>query len=147
MNKKYTDEAEIIDLVRSFENATIAREDWHHPEHMVVALYYLTHHDLDTATTRMRDGIFRLLREKFEVDLTKEMPYHETLTIFWMRAVADFKASKNGSSLLDNANEVVGTFDKDHPLRFYSRERLFSDEARARFVPGDLANSETRFSK
>ncbi len=66
------------------------------------------------------------------------MPYHETLTIFWMRTVADFNASKNGTSLLDKANELVATYDKDYPLKFYSREYLFSEEARARFVEGDL---------
>jgi hypothetical protein len=29
-------------------------------------------------------------------------------------------------------------FNKDYPLRFYSRELLFSDEARARFVEPDI---------
>ena len=140
MKNKYADESEVIDLVRSFEDATISRDDWHHAEHLVVALYYLTHHDIDTATTKMRDGIFKLLRETFEVDLTKEMPYHETLTVFWMRTVAEFKASKNANSLLDNANEVAARFDKDYPLRFYSRERLFSDEARVKFIGSDLAD-------
>jgi hypothetical protein len=33
---------------------------------------------------------------------------------------------------------MIEIFDKDYPLRFYSREFLFSDEARARFLPGDL---------
>ena len=66
------------------------------------------------------------------------MPYHETLTIFWMRTVADFNGSKNGDSVLDKANALVATYDKDYPLKFYSREYLFSDEARAGFVEGDL---------
>jgi len=85
----------------------------------------------------MRRGIFNLLRS-FKVDLTKEMPYHETLTVFWMRTVADFNASKNGTSLVDTANELVTNFDKNYPLRFYSRERLFSDEARTGFVEPEL---------
>ena len=145
MKNTYTNESEVFELVRSFEDATISREDWHHSEHLVVALYYLTHHDIETATTKVRDGILNLLRTTFKVDLTKEMPYHETLTVFWMRTVADFKTSKNGSSLLDNANEVARKFDKDYPLRFYSRELLFSDEARARFIEGDLEIWEHAF--
>ena len=56
----------------------------------------------------------------------------------WMRTVAEFNTSKNGTSLLDKANEVVEKYDKDYPLRFYSREHLFSDEARAHFVEADL---------
>ncbi len=136
---RYNDEKEILELVASFEDASIARGVWKHAEHLVVALYYVNeYNDIDTATERMREGLFNLLTEGFKVDLTKEMPYHETLTVFWMRTVAEFNASKNGASLPDKANELVATFDKDHPLRFYSREFLFSDEARAQFLEGDI---------
>ena len=138
MKSKYEKESDILDLVKSFEDATISRDDWRHAEHLVVALYYLTRHDTETATGKMRDGIFNLLRRAFKVDLTKEMPYHETLTVFWMRTIAEFNATKNGASLLEKANEVAATYDKEYPLRFYSRELLFSDEARGRFVDPDL---------
>ena len=139
METKYKSEREILDLVRSFENATLSRDEWKHAEHLVVALYYLTHHDLETASSKMRDGILNLLANGFEVDLTKEMPYHETITLFWMRTVAEFNASKNGTSLLEKANEVAYKWDKDYPLNFYSSDFLFSDRARARFVEPDLA--------
>ncbi|MGD9564014.1 MAG: hypothetical protein AB7F88_17185 [Pyrinomonadaceae bacterium] len=141
MKRKYKYESEVLELVRSFETATISRDSWRHAEHLVVALYYLTRHDLETATTKMRDGIFNLLRNGFNVDLTKDMPYHETLTVFWMRTVGNFNARKNGASLVDKANEVAELYDKEYPLRFYTREYLFSDDARARFVPGDLVGA------
>lgn len=137
MKSKYKSELEIEELVKSFEDATVSRSDWRHAEHLVVALYYLTRHDIETATEKMRNGIFGLLAA-FKVDLTKEMPYHETLTVFWMRTISEFNASKNGASLLEKANEVVEKYDKDYPLKFYSREFLFSDEARVKFVEGDL---------
>lgn len=86
---KYKTENEILAVVCGFENGTIARADWRHAEHLTVALYYLSHHDFDLATSKMCDGIFNLLKS-FEIDLKKEMPYHETLTIFWLRTVADF---------------------------------------------------------
>ena len=89
----------------------------------------------------MRTGIFNLLRA-FEVDLTKEMPYHETMTVFWVRAVAGYNASKNGATLLDKANEMVELLDKEYPLRFYSRELLFSDKTRAGFVEADIKRFE-----
>jgi len=104
---------------------------------LVVALHYITLYDIDTATEKMRHGILNLL-QVFEVDLKKEMPYHETLTIFWMRTIADFNASKNGSSLLDKTNNLIENYDKNYPLQFYSKEYLFSDEAKTRFVHGDL---------
>ena len=134
---KYENEEKIITVVKSFENCTISRDDWRHAEHLTVALYYLSHHDYETALIKMREGIFNLLRA-FEIDLLKEMPYHETLTVFWLRAVLEFSSSKNGAPLLEKANELIEKFDKDYPLRFYSRELLFSDEARAKFVEADI---------
>ncbi|HMT09846.1 MAG TPA: hypothetical protein PKA82_17810 [Pyrinomonadaceae bacterium] len=134
---RFSNENEIAEVVRTFEDATISRDDWKHAEHLTVALQYLIEDDLETATTKMRDGIFKLLGA-FGVDLTKEMPYHETLTVFWMRTVAEFNESTSGASLLEKANDLVERFDKDHPLKFYSREYLFSDEARSRFVEPDL---------
>jgi hypothetical protein len=137
---RYKTEKEIDDVVRTFEEATISRDKWKHAEHLTVALHYLCLHDMDAATEKMRSGIFKLLTKGFEVDLSKEMPYHETLTIFWMRTVAEFNAAKNGASLLDKANDLVAKYDKDYPMKFYSRELLFSEEARGKFVNGDLGN-------
>lgn len=134
---KYKTENDILTVVRAFENGTIARGEWRHAEHLTVALFYVWHHDFDFAFERMRAGIFNLLKV-FEVDLIKEMPYHETLTRFWMRAVLDFKNSKNGVSIVEICNEMVENLDKDYPLKFYSRELLFSDEAQKNFVEADL---------
>lgn len=141
MTRKYENENEILDLVRSFETAAIARDEWRHAEHLVVALYYLTRHDIETATAKMRSGIFNLLSTGFGVDLEKEMPYHETLTVFWMRTVFAFSLMRSELSLTEKANELVAAFDKDHPLKYYSREFLFSDEARAKFVSPDLTEA------
>ena len=141
MLRKYEKESEIFDLVESFETARISREDWRHAEHLVVALYYLTHHEFDTAASKMRSGILNLLVTGFGVDLEKEMPYHETLTMFWMRTVFAFSLLRSELSLTEMANELVLAFDKDYPLRYYSREFLFSDEARAKFVSPDLAEA------
>lgn len=138
MELRFKNEEEIAEVVRTFEDASIARGVWKHAEHLTVALHYLSLYDFDTATIKMRDGIFKLLTDGFKVDLEKEMPYHETLTVFWMLTVAEFNAAKDGSSLLEKANDLVATYDKDHPLKFYSRLYLFSDEARAKFVKPDL---------
>lgn len=131
--KRYDSEKEILEIVCGFENGTIAREDWRHGEHLTVAVYYLWHHDFETSLVKMRDGIFNLLKA-FNVDLTKEMPYHETLTIFWLKTVGDFINSKNKYSIIEVCNELIEKFDKDYPLRFYTHGVLFSDKARNEFV-------------
>ncbi|MEP6947295.1 MAG: hypothetical protein ABJA02_15355 [Acidobacteriota bacterium] len=138
--ERFTNENQIVELVHSFETSTISRDAWRHAEHLTVALHYLSIHELDTATEKMRSGIFELLKA-FGVDTKKEMPYHETLTVFWMRTVKDFAERKAGWTLTEKANELVATFDKDYPLNFYSRDLLFSDDARARFIDGDICST------
>jgi hypothetical protein len=140
---RYKTENELLAVVESFEKGTISRDDWKHAEHLTVALYYLSKNDFDAAYKKMRDGIFNLLNA-FKVDLSKEMPYHETMTVFWLKTVEEFKESKDGYSMLEVHNEIVEKFDKDYPLKFYSRELLFSDEARERFVDADLVQ-DSRF--
>ena len=135
--QKYFSENEITGLVSTFENGTIAEADWRHAEHLTVALFYLSNHDFETAYAKMRAGIFNLLKS-FGVDLTREMPYHETLTVFWMRTVDEFRIAKSGCPIIEICNELTTAFDKNYPLRFYSRELLFSEKARAEFVEADL---------
>jgi len=134
---RYKTNEDILAVVRSFENGTISRDKWRHAEHLTVALYYVSHHDFDFALKKMRDGIFNLLNS-YGVDLSKEMPYHETLTVFWMQTVCDFAKTKNGASMPEICNQLIENFDKDYPLKFYSREFLFSDETRTKFIEGDL---------
>lgn len=133
---RYETEKKIAEVVRTFEDATISRDKWKHAEHLTVALHYLSLYDIETATERMRQGILKLLGA-FGVDLTHEMPYHETLTFFWMQTVAEFNAANIGLSMLEKANKLVREYDKDYPLRFYTHEYLFSDRARSAFVPPD----------
>ncbi|MBL8184677.1 MAG: hypothetical protein JNK51_07100 [Blastocatellia bacterium] len=129
---------EIDEIVRKFETCTIERSNWHHREHLLVALYYVERVGAEHAIEKMREGIFRLLTEAFNVDLTAEMPYHETLTVFWVRAVDAFRSAHPNSSLNELADEMTQHFDKELPLRFYSRELLFSDRARETFIEPDV---------
>jgi hypothetical protein len=137
---KYNSEKEILEIVRGFENGTIARADWRHAEHLTVAFYYASHNDYETALEKMRTGIFNLLNA-FGIDLSKEMPYHETLTVFWMRTIFNLIETNRDCSFVEKANLVLEAGgDKDLPLKFYSRERLFSPAARLEFAAADLKN-------
>jgi hypothetical protein len=137
MLRRYNNEAEIYELLKLFETGTIARDEWKHAEHLVVALCYLKDSTLGEATDKMRSGIFNLLGA-FGVDLKKEMPYHETITVFWMRTAYAYMLMNEKLSFVEKANGLCELFDKDHPLKFYSRELLFSDKARAAYVDPDL---------
>ena len=135
---RFKTEDEINTLVSGFEEASIPRDKWKHAEHLTVALVYLITFDKETALTKMRDGIHALLTKGFGVDLSVEMPYHETLTVFWINTIAEFTKKNSELSLIEKANDLINKYDKDHPLLFYSRELLFSDKARSVWVEPDL---------
>ncbi len=143
---KFQSEDEIIEVLHRFENGTIRRSEWRHHEHLTIALYYVLHSPtLSDAFDKMSGGIFNLLKS-FNVDLTVEMPYHETLTVFWIYTIADFARSKIDSSIVEICNELNENFGKDYPLRFYSRELLFSERARKSFVEPDLKSVNEKFA-
>lgn len=138
---KYRTVEELEAVLSRFEDCSIDRTDWGHPEHLIVAYLYSREYDRDATYRKMKEGIFRLL-EAFGVDTGKEMPYHETLTVFWITVVHEFASACATVGILEACEVLTATFDKHYPARFYSRELLFSDEARVRFVAPDLAPIE-----
>ena len=65
---------------------------------------------------------------------------HGPIRIFWLRRVRSFleDGRNEARSLVALANELTASADKNLPLEHYTRERLFSAEARAGWVEPDL---------
>jgi hypothetical protein len=135
----YRDAVEILEVVRGFEARTLPRGEWTHAAHLTVALWYLLQFDWPLAVERVRRGI-KLYNEAHGVRSTPTGGYHETLTLFWLRVVRSFLESdfNEGRSLVALANELVSSAGRQMPLTFYTRELLFSTEARAAWVEPDL---------
>ena len=143
----YEEASEVESLVRRFESCALPFAEWTHAAHLTVALWYLLHHEWPEAVSLVREGIQRY-NHAHGVPTTRERGYHETLTIFWMRHVRAFLADSfnEGRSLVRLANELIEGADKHLPLRHYTRELLFSWEARLGWVEPDLEplKAETR---
>lgn len=133
----YETEDEILNLIDSFKATTLKHENWRHPEHLIVALYFCLNNDFSKALMEMRKGILKL-NKAHGVETTLERGYHETLTVFWVRSVFDYLKENPNKSLVKLASEIIEKFDKNYPLKFYSRELLFSKEARFGFVEADV---------
>ena len=135
----YAAAGEIESLVRGFEKCTLPWSSWTHAAHLTVALWYLLHHEWAEAVRLMREGI-KSYNAASGVATTRERGYHETLTIFWMRYVCAFLETNynEGRATLKLANSLIAHADKNAPLEFYSRELLFSWEARIDCVEPDL---------
>ena len=101
---------------------------------MTVALYYVRTYGRDDALVRMRDGILNLLRA-FGVDPRgTSSPYHETLTVFWTELLARFNDAHAETPLAELEEMASERFDKNYPLEFYERERLFGSFARREYL-------------
>jgi hypothetical protein len=102
-------------FLRAFERGEIANADFHHGSHLRLALAYLEESSsVDEAAERMASALRR-----FAASAGHPEKYHHTVTLFWMHMVARL-------------------LDKNLPLAYYSRERLWSDAARAGWLEPDL---------
>ena len=139
----YETEDEILNLINSFKTATLKHECWRHPEHLIVAIYFCSNNDFENALKKMRKGILKL-NKAHGVETTLVRGYHETLTVFWVSSVFDYLTQNPNKSLTQLASEILKKFDKNSPLKFYSRKLLFSKEARFSFVEADIKTFSAR---
>jgi hypothetical protein len=105
MSFLYETEQEIEDVVRGFETCTTPGDDFHHREHLVVAVYYLQTLSPPDAVAKMRAALLRFL-EHHGGDVQK---YSEEVTVFWVDQVAArLQAISADASLPDKCNQVIG---------------------------------------
>lgn len=126
-------------FINNFEAGTLPREEWTHYAHLTMALWYLYHYSEEEAARRIREGILSYNAATGIVS-TPTSGYHETLTLFYTHIVKNFVAtSKPNVSLEILVHEMLKSdiADREYPLRFYSKERLFAPEARAAWVEPD----------
>ena len=132
----YTNPDEIIANVDGFESCRTGKDSFRHQDHLVVAAFYLQQLSEADAINRMRTNLLRFL-DYHQVDRQK---YNETITVFWFELVAEvLNKLPCDSTLVEKCNAVVESLDNAGLVfEYYSRERLFSDEARNGFIAPDL---------
>lgn len=123
-------------FLAAFEQCSLPEFRWTHLAHIRVAWICLSLAPPAEALDRIRGNI---LRYNTEV-LHRRHKYHETVTVAYAHIVAD--RMRDSEIWTDFAERVDDLLDPGNPflLRFYSEDRLFSDEARAGFVDPDLKN-------
>jgi hypothetical protein len=129
---------ELRDLVAAFEATTLPYKQWTHAAHLTVGLWYQLWYGPDEALQHMRTGLRRY--NAAHADEPMRVGYHETITRFWMWVVSDYlQRTPVDGSLAELANGLVAACtDRELPFRYYSRDHLMSDAARATWVEPDL---------
>ena len=130
-------DAEILTLVDRLERCLLARNEFHHRDHLAVAVVYLCAGDFASALDRMRASLTRFAGHHGVTGL-----YHETLTSFWLRQVET--RLDRSACLRESVHKIQQQLsDKELPFRYYRREVLNSAEAKAKSMEPDLKPAET----
>ena len=137
----FTTDSEIERLGEGLLACTATREEWTHEAHLAATTYLLLRRpdiDLDAELP----GIIRRFNESVGGTNSDTEGYHETITRCFLQGVRLFLESTDLSAPLYqivNGLLLSPMGRRDWPLRFFSRERLFSVEARRSLVAPDLA--------
>ena len=133
--------AEIEHLGEGLLDCTLSRDEWTHEAHLAATAYLLLKRpdiDLDAELP----GIIRRFNESVGGVNSDTEGYHDTITRAFLHGVRFFVEDADTSEPLHklvNGLLLSPMGRRDWPLRFYSRPRLFSVEARRGFVAPDLA--------
>jgi hypothetical protein len=133
-------DAELEDLVRRFRACQVPRPEWTHAAHLAVGLWHVSQYGRDDALTRLRAGI-RRLNESNGVVNSATSGYHETITWAYVQLLAAFAERHADVPVGERVARLLAgkLADRSALLRFYSRARLESADARLALVEPDLA--------
>jgi hypothetical protein len=137
----FSSDSEIVDVGEALLALRLPRASWTHEAHLAATTWLLLcRADIDADAEL--GNIIRRYNESLGGVNSDTEGYHDTITRTFLRGVRLFLRDADVREPLSKlVNQLLlspmGT--RDWPLRFYSRERLFSVEARRSFVPPDLA--------
>lgn len=134
-----TEPATVEALVEGFVTGTLPRAGWTHEAHLTVGLCYLHRHGYPAGILLFRDALRRYNASQGIVS-TPTSGYHETITLFYGRYLAGFlRRAGAGRPVAELVEKLLADHgDRALPLRYYSRDRLMSVEARRAWVEPDL---------
>jgi len=137
----FTSDAEIAHIGEGMIARTLPRPEWTHEAHLAATTYLLLRRP-DIDLDQELPGLIRRYNESVGGANSDTEGYHETITRVFLHGVRLFLSEADTSEPLHElVNELLlaPMGRRDWPLRFYSRERLFSMEARRDFVTADIA--------
>ena len=131
-NMHYSSDQEIEDLINQFENKTLPTSSWTHAAHLTTGMYYLYRFNFFESLCIMKANIIIYNEASGTVNSTTS-GYHETLTVFWLKILEKFLNERRDQPLYKICNSFLESSlaSKELPLLYYTREKLFSVEARA----------------
>ncbi|HEY9182646.1 MAG TPA: hypothetical protein VIQ99_05570 [Gammaproteobacteria bacterium] len=130
---------DVAEFIQLFEGGQLPRARWTHRGHLVAGFWYLSLHPFDEALGIVRARI-RRHNEAVGTPNTDSNGYHETITRLYLIGIDAHRAAHDHLSFERSLAALLTSplADSGWPLAFYSRERLFSVEARRGWIAPDL---------
>ncbi len=136
----FASDADVIRIGEGLLDRSLPRPDWTHEAHLAACLYLLRERpdiDVDARIATIISGYNATVGGVND----DTQGYHDTITRVFVHGVRWHLIATEAQGLAESVNTLlvspVGR--RNWPLRFYSRERLFSVAARRGFVAPDLA--------
>jgi len=134
-------DAEVEHLGEGLMARTLRKEEWTHEAHLGATTYLLLKRP-DIDVDRALPAFIRAFNESVGGVNDDSEGYHETITRAYLRGIRLFLEEADAKRPLHElVNELLLSpmGRRDWPLRFWSKERLMSVEARRNYVEPDLA--------
>ena len=137
----FTSEASVARVGEGLLARDLLREEWTHEAHLAATTYLLLRHPEIDLDAELPD-LIRGYNESVGGVNSDTEGYHDTITRVFLHGIRLFLSE---ADLREPLHELVNGLllspmgRRDWPLRFYSRERLFSVDARRGFLRPDLS--------
>ena len=138
----FANDAEIRRIGEGLLSCQLPRLDWTHEAHLA-ACCWLIRERSNIALEAEMPFLIRRFNEAVGVINDDTQGYHETITQNYIRAMRQYLETCAADLQLYHAvNDLLQSpiGKRDWLLRFYSKERLFSAEARRNFISADLCD-------
>lgn len=136
----YADEAELVAVGNRFRACTLPKAEWTHAAHFAAAIWLIARCPEVDADADM-PGMIRRYNESVGGVNSDTEGYHETITLASLRMTRAHLATECGDAPLHaiHARLMAGPLgQRDWMLAYWSRERLFSPDARRHWVEPDI---------
>ena len=129
-------DADIDNLIRAFEAGTWPYEDWHHAQHLAIAVHYLRRNPIEEAARRMLLGVMKYNKAR----VPQAPPVHVSLTLSWITILAcHLEGIDRKRPLIDVVRDVIARFGRDPLLsEHFTKDQLFSRGGTRTWVGPDL---------
>ncbi|WP_265529925.1 hypothetical protein [Sphingomicrobium marinum] len=131
---------DIVHLGEGLLACSLTRPEWTHEAHLGATAYLLLRRP-DVDLDEEMPGLIRRFNESVGGINDDTQGYHDTVTMAYLAGVRAFLAKRPKEEALTtcvNALLMSPVGRRDWPLQFYSKDRLFSVEARRSFIAPDL---------